>query len=39
MIGKLTIDKNAYDKFIDKYAFKIDGKSSDRCLNFIKSLV
>ena len=37
--GKLTIDKNAYDKFIDKYAFKIDGKSSDRCLNFIKSLV
>ncbi len=37
--GKFSINKNAYDKLISKYAYKIDGKSSDRCLNFIKSLV
>lgn len=36
--GKLTINKHAYDMFIGKYAYKIDGRSSERCLDFIKSL-
>ena len=36
--GKLSIDEEAYDKFISGYAYKIDGKASERCLNFIKSL-
>jgi len=36
--GSLGIDKEAYSKFIGKFAFKIDGLVSDRCLTFIKSL-
>ncbi len=34
----LKINKSAYDKFIDKNAYKIDGKVSERCFNFINNL-
>jgi len=36
--GSLTIDKKAYSNFICKYAYKIDGLVSERCVTFIKSL-
>jgi len=36
--GELTINKKVYKEYITKYAYKIDGKVSDRCLDFIKSL-
>jgi CDP-glycerol glycerophosphotransferase (TagB/SpsB family) len=36
--GKLNINKEAYDKFVENYAYKIDGKVSERCIEFIKSL-
>jgi len=36
--GKLSINKKAYDNFIEKYAYKIDGNAAERTLNFIKQL-
>ncbi|MCD4726012.1 MAG: CDP-glycerol glycerophosphotransferase family protein [Bacteroidales bacterium] len=36
--GKSSIDKKAYDDFISKYAYAIDGKAVDRTLEFIGSL-
>lgn len=36
--GNLKIDNSAYDKFIQNYAFKIDGNVAQRCLSFIRSL-
>lgn len=36
--GELNINKEAYDRFISAYAYRIDGKSGERCLNFIRSL-
>lgn len=36
--GQLTPDENAYESFIGRYAYKIDGHAVDRCLSFIKSL-
>ncbi len=33
-----TLNRAAYDKFINKYAYKIDGKVSERVISFIKSL-
>ena len=35
----LKINVKAYQNFINKYAYKIDGKVSERCLNFIKNLI
>jgi CDP-glycerol glycerophosphotransferase (TagB/SpsB family) len=37
--GSLVIDRKAYSRFISKYAYKIDGLVSERCVAFIKSLV
>jgi CDP-glycerol glycerophosphotransferase (TagB/SpsB family) len=37
--GSLQIDRKAYDRFIGKYAYKIDGQVSERCVTFLKSLV
>ena len=34
----LKINIKAYEKFINKYAYKIDGKVSERCINFIKNI-
>ena len=34
--GNLTINKRAYDNFIANYAYKIDGKTSERVIHFIK---
>jgi len=36
--SELKINQEAYDRFISGYAYKIDGKASERCLKFIKSL-
>jgi len=36
--SELKINQEAYKRFISGYAYKIDGKASERCLNFIKSL-
>ena len=36
--GKLNINHQAYNDFIDSYAYKIDGKVSERCIDFIRSL-
>jgi CDP-glycerol glycerophosphotransferase (TagB/SpsB family) len=36
--GSLKIDRKSYDRFISKYAFKIDGLASERCVTFLKSL-
>ena len=36
--GDLCINQEAYDKYISRNAYKIDGKASERCLNFIKTL-
>jgi hypothetical protein len=37
--GSLQIDRKAYSRFICKYAYKIDGLVSERCVAFLKSLV
>nr|NQU94574.1 hypothetical protein [Bacteroidota bacterium] len=34
---ELTINQQAYNHFIDQYAYKIDGKSADRCIRMIRS--
>ncbi|OQX75606.1 MAG: hypothetical protein B6D64_11370 [Bacteroidetes bacterium 4484_276] len=36
--GKLQINREAYQKFISKYAYKIDGKVSQRIIGFVKNL-
>ncbi|NQT76308.1 MAG: CDP-glycerol glycerophosphotransferase family protein [Bacteroidetes bacterium] len=36
--GELSNDKKAYDDFISRYAFAIDGKAVDRTLEFIRNL-
>ncbi|MCK5078526.1 MAG: CDP-glycerol glycerophosphotransferase family protein, partial [Bacteroidales bacterium] len=36
--GKTSIDKEAYERFISKYAFAIDGKASERAIGFIRGL-
>jgi len=36
--GQKKIDEKAYERFISKYAFAIDGKASERALEFIKRL-
>lgn len=36
--GDLSINQEAYDKYISRNAYKIDGKASERCVNFIKTL-
>ncbi len=36
--GSLQIDRKAYGRFISKYAYKIDGQVSERCVTFLKSL-
>ncbi len=35
--GKLLYNKKAHEDFINLYAYKIDGKVSERCIDFIKS--
>jgi hypothetical protein len=35
--GQIKFDTNTYEKFIQDYAFKIDGKAAERCLSFIKA--
>lgn len=37
--GNLQIDRSKYDVFIEKYAFRIDGKVSERCIEAITSFV
>jgi hypothetical protein len=34
--GKRSIDRQAYERFISKYAFVIDGKASERAMGFIR---
>jgi hypothetical protein len=36
--GQIKPDEKAYESFISRYAFRIDGHAVDRCLGFIKSL-
>jgi hypothetical protein len=36
--GQIKPDKIAYESFISRYAYQIDGHAVDRCLDFIKSL-
>ena len=36
--GHLKINDKAYYDFIDNYAYKIDGKVAERCIQFIRSL-
>ena len=36
--GKTSIDKEACERFISKYAFDIDGKASERAIGFIRGL-
>jgi hypothetical protein len=36
--GQFKPDEIAYESFISRYAFRVDGGVVDRCLNFIKSL-
>jgi hypothetical protein len=36
--GQNIIDPHKYKKFIQDYSFKIDGKTAERCITFIKSL-
>jgi hypothetical protein len=36
--GELKINREAYNNFIKKYAYKIDGHTTERVLNFIKSV-
>ena len=36
--GKIQPDKTAYEAFISRYAYRIDGHAVDRCLSFIRSL-
>ncbi len=36
--GKTSIDEEAYERFISKYAFAIDGKASERAIGFIRGL-
>jgi CDP-glycerol glycerophosphotransferase (TagB/SpsB family) len=36
--GEAGIDETAYERFIEKYAYSIDGKASDRVLDFIERL-
>ena len=36
--GNADIDKEAYERFISKYAFAIDGKASERAIGFIRGL-
>jgi hypothetical protein len=36
--GTLNIDKQKYDAFIQKYAFRIDGKVAQRCINTISEI-
>ncbi|MFA5418065.1 MAG: hypothetical protein WC341_06360, partial [Bacteroidales bacterium] len=36
--NKLLIDTKKYNEYIDRYAYKIDGKVADRVLEFILSL-
>ena len=36
--GQLKPDASAYESFISRYAYRIDGEAVDRCLSFIKSL-
>ena len=37
--GSLQINREKYDSFIEKYAFQIDGKVAERCLNAITKSV
>jgi hypothetical protein len=36
--GQLNPDEIAYESFISRYAYRVDGGVVDRCLNFIKGL-
>lgn len=36
--GKIDLNRSAYDKFIDDYAFRIDGKVCERYYDFIEKL-
>lgn len=36
--GSLKIDREKYDSFIRKYAFRIDGKVAERCVEAIKNV-
>ena len=36
-LGKLKVDRLKYDSFIQKYAFRIDGKVAERCIAAITS--
>ena len=36
--GNLKIDRDKYDSFIRKYAFRIDGKVAERCIRAITSV-
>jgi hypothetical protein len=36
--GETGIDEIAYERFIERYAFAIDGKASERALSFIERL-
>jgi CDP-glycerol glycerophosphotransferase (TagB/SpsB family) len=36
--GTLRIDRNKYDSFIQKYAYRIDGKVAERCIEAITNV-
>ncbi len=36
--GEIRLDKNAYEKYIHRFAYKIDGKVAERILGFINNL-
>jgi chromosome condensin MukBEF complex kleisin-like MukF subunit len=36
--GKININQNAYEEFINNYAYKIDGNVGRRCVEFIKNI-
>jgi hypothetical protein len=36
--GKININQNAYEEFINNYAYRIDGNAAKRCIEFIKTI-
>lgn len=36
--GNFAVDRTAYDRFIEKYSYKVDRKVADRCLAFLERL-
>jgi len=38
LTDEISINKTAYQNYIEKYAYKIDGKVADRIIEFLKNL-